>query len=224
MSSSPSAPPAPPEWSDPPADISGWGRVPPGGSSGAGRTPAQVRSRSTASTSGSGSSGVPWIFPGTLGGALLGATVGGPAVGLVGGLVGCAAGVFRDLTGQSVMSSWLSQPEEEKRQFLQRAGFMLTSMAAVNGGGDSSQDSGASRGGLTTVELDSLLTEVAGQGDPQCVLCYTNKVNVVFQPCGHAQVCSTCAAQVLRTSPACSCPICQSQISAISRIFIAGGA
>eukprot|EP00873_Tetraselmis_striata_P007137 jgi/Tetstr1/427401/TSEL_017565.t1 len=221
MDSAPSAPPAPSDWFDASSNGSGRGSF-------SARQGAAAREEPTAS--GSGRSAVPWTFPGALGGALLGTTMGGPAVGLLGGLTGCAAGLFRDLTGQSVVGSWLSRPEAEKRQFLYSAGFMLSSLSGGGGGSGSGSrvevegEGTPLQGGLSTEELDALATEPAARGDPQCVLCYSNKVNVVFQPCGHAQVCSKCAAQVLRLSPSCACPLCQTRIGAVSRVYIAGGA
>lgn len=56
-----------------------------------------------------------------------------------------------------------------------------------------------------------------------CVICFDEKRDVVFKPCGHIVTCHSCAGQ-LRSSgrPFCKrCPICKREIDEFFKIFVA---
>jgi len=50
-----------------------------------------------------------------------------------------------------------------------------------------------------------------------CVVCYTNCVDTVMVPCGHACMCHGCAKRVKETSG--KCPICRRRIENINTII-----
>ena len=48
---------------------------------------------------------------------------------------------------------------------------------------------------------------------PQCKICFSNSVNIIFKPCGHANTCIECGNK-------CNiCPICRCHIDNIERIY-----
>ena len=63
--------------------------------------------------------------------------------------------------------------------------------------------------------VPSNVPAVSAKGDPQdveCVVCWEAEAGVVFQPCGHACTCMSCAESFL-ASGVC-CPMCRAQITA----------
>mmetsp|Transcript_21163 Transcript_21163/g.58747 ORF Transcript_21163/g.58747 Transcript_21163/m.58747 type:complete len:248 (+) Transcript_21163:223-966(+) len=234
----PSAPPLPPDFLRDDRGPRASTSVPPpqnvygdAGQAGAGGTP-RPASRDGAAAASSASSAavdrvgmsVPWTVPGVVGGALLGATVGGLVGVVVGTVGGAAAGLYRDVTGQTVLQGWLAMPDQQKRSLLAKAGFAYAGRAeaARQATGETSGVSavGGNDAGLTPEALDNLPVSTATAEEPACVLCCTNKVNVMFQPCGHAQLCSRCAAEVLRMAYTGCCPVCRQRISRTTRIFL----
>ena len=116
----------------------------------------------------------------------------------------------------------------DKKALLAKAGFAYAGSNESSASGAprredpsaSDSEGNASYPGLTREELDSMPLTPASDGEPVCVLCYTNKVNVMFQPCGHAQLCSRCTAEVLRMSFSGCCPVCRQPIARTSRIYL----
>jgi hypothetical protein len=139
----------------------------------------------------------------------------------MGGIGGLFAGAYRDATGKTVLQTWLDSSECDKRAFLEAAGVLLPELAAKKNASEISTAS--SNDGLSPAQLDALGVTEAQQGEAECVLCRCNRVNVIFKPCGHAQTCSRCAAEVLRMSRStdASCPVCRVSIRAVSKVFIA---
>lgn len=112
---------------------------------------------------------------------MLGATVGGALGAVIGAVGGTAAGLYRDVTGRSALEGWLMLSYEEKSAILRSAGFAARSQ-------DPEAATSSSPSSLSAVELQALDAAPANDGEPLCLLCCVNAVNVVFQPCGHAQV------------------------------------
>lgn len=48
--------------------------------------------------------------------------------------------------------------------------------------------------------------------EEQCIVCYENRKNITFSPCGHMIVCSTCYQKLIKPR---ECPVCKQTIAAL---------
>ena len=68
-------------------------------------------------------------------------------------------------------------------------------------------------GSISPSERNVLTSEIA-KDVFLCKICYNEKINCVFVPCGHAFSCWSCSVKVL------CCPVCRVNFTAIQQIFI----
>lgn len=57
-------------------------------------------------------------------------------------------------------------------------------------------------------QADEVGGECSAEDDGMCIICMEKPSDAVFEPCGHAIACSSCAARVVAKSS--SCPMCRS--------------
>ena len=69
------------------------------------------------------------------------------------------------------------------------------------------------KGSISSSERNVLTSEIA-KDVFLCKICYNEKINCVFVPCGHAFSCWSCSVKVL------CCPVCRVNFTAIQKIFI----
>jgi hypothetical protein len=48
--------------------------------------------------------------------------------------------------------------------------------------------------------------------EDQCILCYENRKNIIFSPCGHNIACSACYIRLIKPR---ECPVCKQAISSL---------
>eukprot|EP00388_Colpodella_angusta_P047266 GDKK01072208.1.p1 GENE.GDKK01072208.1~~GDKK01072208.1.p1 ORF type:complete len:466 (-),score=69.51 GDKK01072208.1:550-1947(-) len=90
-------------------------------------------------------------------------------------------------------------------------------------------DSGALSRDLNEAPMSAEMIDRRGQMGPispqsrkyaesmRCVVCWSNKIDAAFDPCGHMSTCMTCAEKLLE-----GCPICRKEINKVLRIFMVG--
>jgi len=64
-----------------------------------------------------------------------------------------------------------------------------------------------------SLQLPPLISKiVTSVEEEQCILCYENRKNITFSPCGHMIVCSTCYQKLIKPR---ECPVCKQTIAAL---------
>lgn len=64
-----------------------------------------------------------------------------------------------------------------------------------------------------TLQLPPLISKiVTSVEEEQCILCYENRKNITFSPCGHMIVCSTCYQKLIKPR---ECPVCKQVIASL---------
>ena len=58
----------------------------------------------------------------------------------------------------------------------------------------------------------SITTSQTNDEDEQCIMCYENRKNITFSPCGHMIVCSTCYQKLIKPR---ECPVCKQTIASL---------
>ena len=51
-----------------------------------------------------------------------------------------------------------------------------------------------------------------------CQICYVNKIECIFLPCGHARTCEECATRIKNSGK--PCPYCRKSVSTTHRIYL----
>jgi hypothetical protein len=64
-----------------------------------------------------------------------------------------------------------------------------------------------------SLQLPPLISKiVTSVEEEQCILCYENRKNITFSPCGHMIVCSTCYQKLIKPR---ECPVCKQAITSL---------
>lgn len=60
-----------------------------------------------------------------------------------------------------------------------------------------------------------ITNEISNNETTQCVICFQNKHNIIFRPCNHFQICSSCYTSQQKSL----CPLCRTNINNIDKLI-----
>jgi hypothetical protein len=162
-----------------------------------------------------------WTSVGLLSGVAFGATLGGVAGAVVGAVVGAIGGSIRDTTKKTVLQHFSDLSDEQKAALFGVAAQATSSPAAEHGLRSGSGSMAATDPkAMSHTELAGMPAEEAGAEECACKICMSNKVQTIFQPCGHAVACGACAAQMSGRGEQLECPICRASLTSTQRIYL----
>ena len=61
----------------------------------------------------------------------------------------------------------------------------------------------------------NIIIEQSNDETIQCVICFQNKQNIIFKPCNHSQICSSCYSSQQKSL----CPLCRTNIENIEKLL-----